>query len=62
MESQRYFVKKNTTFVASGIGVLWPPENKQQILKPKHSMINRSLGQIPQLCIAMTLYTPRANF
>ena len=35
MESKRYLVNKSTSFVSSRIGVLWLPENKTKILKPK---------------------------
>ena len=35
MESKKYLVNKNTSFVSSEIGVLCPPEYKTKILKPK---------------------------
>ena len=46
MKSKRYLVNKNTSFVSSGVGVLWPLENKTKIPK-KIYIINRSFGQIP---------------
>ena len=36
LESKRYLVNKTTSFVASGIRVLWPLENKKN---PKHKSI-----------------------
>ena len=35
MESKRYLVNKNTSFVSSGIGVLCPPEKEKEIFRPK---------------------------
>ena len=53
MESKGYLVNKNASFVASGIKVLMPQQKKIQNLK--FYMINRSLGQVPEMYIAMTV-------
>ena len=47
MESRGYLVNKNTSFVASGIGVLMPPEHNNKSENIESYMINRSLGPVP---------------
>ena len=43
MESERFLINKNTSFVATEIGVMCPLENKAKSLNLQAYMINRYL-------------------